>query len=72
MEKKIQNERLLLEVANGNIKGIKEALRLGADINFINEQQDFALKIAASDDKYFTVAKLLIKRSADVNLWNEM
>ena len=63
-------ETLLIEVAAGNISGVKKALRKGANVNFIFDSGDFALKLAASDEKYFQVAKLLIEKGANVDLVN--
>ena len=66
------NDAKLLEcVATKKIGGIKEALHNGANIDYIDGRGDFALQLAARDDKYFAVAKLLIERGANVNLVNQ-
>ena len=66
------NDAKLLEcVATKKIGGIKEALHNGANIDYIDERGDSALQLAARDDKYFAVAKLLIEKGANINLVNQ-
>ena len=67
----MRNAKLLECVTTKKIGGIKEALRNGANIDYIDGRGDFALQLAARDDKYFTVAKLLIEKGANVNLVNQ-
>ena len=53
------SEELLGQVRSRDIHGIKKSLNNGAE---------FALMIAAESDEYYSVAKLLLEKKADVNL----
>ena len=64
------NSKLLEEVQNNNIKGIKKALKEGADVNYVDESGNFALLLASNSDFNYEVAKFLIKKGANVNLAN--
>ena len=62
-----QSKNLLREVAANNIEGVKKALKLNANVNYVDQDGSFALKLAARDDKYYEVAKLLLDNGAIVN-----
>ena len=66
------SEDLIQQVHAKDIQGIKKALDSGADINYISTYDDFALQIAATNDKYYSVAVLLLERKADINLVNSI
>lgn len=48
----------------GNLKNI---LQQGADVDFIDSDGNFGLKLAATSDKYYHVATLLLQRGANVS-----
>ena len=54
----ILSDELLEHVRAKSIRGIKKSLRNGADINKMSPSGEFALKIAAESDEYYSVAKL--------------
>ena len=61
------SDKLLQQVRSRDIRGIKKSLRNRADINALSPNGEFALKIAAESDEYYSVAKLLLKKKANVN-----
>ena len=66
MASEYSNKEFLREVQSKNIKGIKKALKKGADINYVDKSGRFAL-LLASDNSYYKVAKFVIKKGANVN-----
>ena len=66
---------LLFHTRNGNISGMKKALKNGADVDFIDYDgqggsETFALKLAAASDNV-AVVKLLLDKGANVDLTGE-
>ena len=67
----IELDEKLLDAAHGNdIEGVRETLKLGADVNAKNQQGNTAL-ILATCYGHTEVVKFLIAAKADVNITNE-
>ena len=60
------NQKLIDAAKGNNIKGVREEIKLGADVNAKDKYGDTALILAAWYG-YTEVAKLLLAAGADVN-----
>ena len=67
MSEQSKSDALLLSVSGGNINVVQQLLSEGADVNYINEQGEFALYTACSNGDVDMTA-LLLKNRAQINL----